>query len=290
VPQPSRSFSWPLVVALLFAPAFASNRLIAQEAIPGPSLAGPELLAPPLLPESGIDPRDVLPESASQAMLEFLASIVRDNIPEHHADEKDWNQTKRIYAGIKFRREGIKLETERRWKTVNHGVWQRYEIDLVNPDQTLAVRLSEVRWLPDGRLNVRLTIEATALVNAWQTHWNHDVRLYSIHCEAKTRIVLDIHTAIEFSTDTTTFPPALVIDPEIRYASIQMADFHVNRLGNLGGDVAQQLGEAVEGMIRSRLVKPKSEKFAEKLNSQIEKKRDRLRIDAADWMARWLKH
>ena len=282
----------------LVLPQSASGQVIA-----GPALSGPQLVAPPLQPLTpkptdasasqvpnltpAIDPAEVLPEHASQAMSEFLASIIRDNIPESHLEDKDWDRTKKVYAGIKIRREGLKLETERRWKTVNHGLWKKYEAKLVDPKNRLDVRMTDVQWQPDGRLHARLNMVSEMIVNAWQTQWNYGVRVYAVQSEARVRLQMDVEVTVGFALDNASFPPALVVDPRVENASLRMASFHVNRIGNLGGDVAEELGDAAEGMIRKLVVEPQSDKLAGKLNRQIEKKRDKLRIEAGDWLGRW---
>lgn len=280
----------------------------------GPILFGPQLIAPPLQPliprsetsqpkvnagdfsvaietepevQETIDPTQVLPEAASKAMYGFLASIIRENIPEKHTEDKEWNRTKEIYAGIKFRREGLKIETERRWKTVNHGLWRKYEVQLIDPDNRLTVRLSDVHWQPDGRLHAHLTIIAETFVTAWQTQWNLGIRVYAIRSEAKITMQLDVDATIGFGLDNTAFPPALVVDPHIHNASLQMSSFHVDRIGKLGGDISEELGDSIENLVRKLVVKPQSEKLAAKLNRQIDKKRDDLRIEAGDWLNRW---
>lgn len=295
-------------------PELAETTELADDKLAGPILAGPQLVPPPLLPlvpkstgqnsedpaavetlatfttgsaTDSFTPTEVLPENASGAMMDFLANVIRDNIPAHHLDEKDWNGTKKIYAGIKFRREGLKIETERRWKTVNHGLWKKYEAKLVDPAKTLDVRLTDVHWQPDGRLHAHLTIVSEMLVNVWQTQWNLGVRVYAIQSEVRVRTAMDVDATVGFQLDPTSLPPALVVDPHVESASLRLSSFHVNRIGNLGGDVAEELGDASESLIRNFLVKPQSEKLASKLNRQIDKKRDKLRLDAGDWLNRW---
>jgi hypothetical protein len=63
----------------------------------------------------------------------------------------------------------------------------------------------------------------------------------------------------------------------------------VDRIGHIGGDAAEEIGEAIEGIVRSEIIKPQSEKLAEKINRQIDKRRDRLRISMGDWLVDWLK-
>ena len=276
----------------------ASQRQRSGLLFSGPQLSGPQLVAPPLQPLASesrmadneeIDPSDVLPEPASAAMLEFLESIIREHIPANHIDEKDWNKTKRVFAGIKFRREGLKLETQRRWKEVNDGLWRRYEVTLLDPEKKMDVRLSEVHWLPDGRLHARLKIASELLVVARQAQWNLDVRFYSFDTQARVRMELDVETTTAFNMDASKLPPALVVDPIVEQASLRMTRFEVDKIGQIGGDIAEELGDTVEVFVRNHLVRPQSKKLADTLNRQIDKKRDKLRLDAGDWLNRWFK-
>lgn len=284
-----RTLTTPLLAGMLFVGSAFAQPVSGQSATPAASLLrGPELQAPPLLPTAAeIDPSTVLPETASAAMLDFLASIIRDNIPEKHLEDKDWNQTKKVYAGIKLRREGLRVETERRWKTVNHGLWRKYELKLVDPQRTLIVRLSEVYWQPDGRLHANLTVICELDATAWQTRYNFDVRLYSVQVDARVRMVLDLETTIGFQLDKAHLPPALLVDPHVERATLAMSSFQVDKIGHLGGDISEELGDAWESVIREKLIEPQSEKLATKLNKQIDKKRAKLRIDAGDWLGRW---
>jgi hypothetical protein len=271
---------------------------ITQRHFSGLPLSGPQLVAPPLQPIANgsgmadseeVDPSEVLPEPVSAAMLEFLESIIREHIPANHVDEKDWNKTKRVFAGVKLRREGLKLETKRRWKEVNDGLWRRYEVTLLDPEKKLDVRLSEVHWLPDGRLHARLKIASELLVVARQAQWNLDVRFYSFDTQARVRMELDVETTTAFRMDASKLPPTLVVDPIVEQASLRMTRFEVDKIGQIGGDIAEELGDTMEVFVRNHLVRPQSKKLADTLNRQIDKKRDKLRLDAGDWLNRWFK-
>ncbi len=263
----------------LVAPPLQSDNRVAASLASTPSI---------IAPDAGLDPHQVMPEAASERMLQFIAGIVRDNIPNQHVNEKDWNKTKEVYAGIKFRREGLKLETERRWKTVNHGLWRRYQVDLINPDQTLQVKISDVYWMPDNRLHFHLQVTSTVRVHARQARWNLDVKLYSAHVEAKATVLLDVDAHVGFQIDPTFLPPALVLDPTVAKASLHMASFEVEKIGHLGGDLAEELGDATENIIRRELIEPQSDKLTDKLNRQIDKRRDSLKVAIGDWLTQWL--
>src|SRR6056297_680341 len=87
----------------------------------GPLLQGPQLLAPPLQSEPLISATAVgpaenfMPEATSRGLLEFITDLLREQIPETYLEDKDWNKTKKVYAGVRIRRDGLKLKTKRRW-------------------------------------------------------------------------------------------------------------------------------------------------------------------------------
>ena len=72
-----------------------------------------------------------LVDTARNTLAWTFARLIEDAIPDHYEKEKDWGKTKNITVGI--RNKGIKLY--RRKKPVNHGVWKRYRVSLVEPEQ-----------------------------------------------------------------------------------------------------------------------------------------------------------
>lgn len=264
-----------------------------------PKLLGPDGLAPsaniqprdrpPLIvADAAVDAMATMPAPASAQLLQVIASLVRENIPEHYQNDKDWNRTKKKYAGIKLRRDGWRIDTKRRWKEVRHGRWRRYRIDLINPDERLEVRLSDFRWLAENRFHVRLTIVADMDLFARQARWNYDVQLYSIHVDAHARIQMQVDTTVGFHFDHSVLPPALVVAPVVERAQLELQRFEVDRISHIHGDLAKELGNAAEGLIRREIIDRQSAKLAERMNHQIQRHSDDLRISVADWLTRWL--
>lgn len=229
-----------------------------------------------------------VPAPASDQLLRLVASLVRQNIPQRYQNDKEWEQTKKVYAGVKLRRDGWQLKTKRRWKEARHGRWRRYRVELIDPDQRLEVRLSDFRWLTDNRFQVRLTVLADMELFARQARWNYDVQLYSVHVDARARLQIEVDATIGFHLDPTEIPPALVVAPVVDRAGLDLRRFEVDRISHLGGDLAEELGDAAEGFIRREIVERQSEKLADRVNRQIERHRDDLRISVADWLAEWL--
>jgi hypothetical protein len=239
--------------------------------------------------EAPWDPTAKLPTAEAEQFLQLVADLVRSNLPAQHVDEKHWNKAKEVYAGVHFRRDGWNIETKRRWRTVNHGLWRRFQVDLIDPNQFLELTVSNVVWLPNGRLQFSLQATAAVKIHVRQARWNLDIRLYSAHVEARAKVQLDVDANVGFQIDPTVFPPALALDPVVNQATLRMTSLEVDRIGHIGGDAAEEIGNAVEGLIQSEIIKPQSEKLAEKINRQIDKRRDRLRVSMGDWLQDWFK-
>lgn len=260
----------------------------------GPLLRGPQLLAPPLQTEPLIGATEegpaenFMPEASSRGLLEFITDLLREQIPETYVEDKDWNKTKEVYAGVRIQRDGLKLKTKRRWKEVNHGLWRRYHVQLINPEETLELTLSDVYWQPDGRLHLRLRVRSTFDVTARQARWNLDVRLYSLHVLARCRMTVDVEAVIAFQVQPIEVPPAIQLAPEVLTAKLSLEDFEVDEVGHLGSDIAAELGKAAEDLVLDKVIKSQSRKLADKLNRQLEKKRDKLRFSLSDWLSELL--
>src|SRR6187200_48390 len=85
-----------------------------------------------------------------ESLQRYITELVLDEVPPEYENTKKWGGTKRVQSGLKWEREGIKIETHRQWKQVNHGTWSRYKLKLVDPESTFEVRLENLRDLGDS--------------------------------------------------------------------------------------------------------------------------------------------
>ncbi len=69
------------------------------------------------------------PDQARQSV-QWLADQLLKHVPDRFDGDDDWGKTKSLWAGVKVRREGWKLKTNRRHKEVRHGRWVRYDVTL----------------------------------------------------------------------------------------------------------------------------------------------------------------
>lgn len=246
------------------------------------------LLTPARSEPRPVDPLANMPGAEAGRLKEIVATLVRSSVPEHYENEKDWGHQKRVYAGVRLWRDGWKLETKRRWKMLDHGRWTRYRIDLVDPDTNVKIELHDLHWRPDGRAEFKLTLAGKMHCHMRRSLWNLGIQLWSYHVDADAEIEIAIAGSIGIETDFANIPPDVVLAPVIDSASIDVRRFEVTQISEIRGDLAEGIGDALEGLLKDEIIKRQQTKLVEKMNRQIQRKRDSLKFSLSDWMSRLL--
>lgn len=261
-------------IVLTVSPAIA---VMAVE--PGPSAA---------IPSAEIAP---IPAEEAKATVQWAAYLIQANLPTHYHGDKNWGETKRIYAGVDIDHDGLKLKTHRRYREVRHGKWLKYAIDLKDPTDPrhLNINVASAAMDTSGRLNLNLRIDTRVGIDARQERWNYGLQLYSVSTQGTAKLSMSLQASIGFAFDYTRIPPDVVFDPLVEKADIQLIDLEVDRISKLGSDIAHELGDLAERVIRDEYLPKQRSKLAHKLNTQIDRRRDKLRISASDWLAQQLK-
>jgi len=221
-------------------------------------------------------------ESKSQStILELATTIIRDNIPSNYEDKKKWGMQSERWDGLHIQLKGLQLKTKRRKKLVNHGDWTMYQIELLDPKEQLGVRIENVHETEDGRLE--LDTYFTARVHAFgrRSKWVKGVQLYSFSADANAKLTLHIRGTIGLGFNVTKLPPDVSLNAHVTAADIKLEEFDLYRVSDVGGEVAQQLGRAVRRILDDKIADT-NQKLPDKLNRQIEKKKDRLRFSVHD--------
>jgi hypothetical protein len=226
--------------------------------------------------------------------VEWLASKAIKKMPHTIHGDKDWGHTKKLWAGIKVRRDGWKLKTNRRFREVEQGRWVRYEVTLPDPASPAAVGVSVHQVVPivdhvtgDLRWQIDSSIVAPMNFTAQIQRWNLGIKLFSVTVSGQMQVRLTSSASVGFYADYAEIPPALVVDPRIDHAQLVLERFEVERISKIGGDVAEGWGEVIQEILVERLVKKQNPRLVSKLNHWIEQERDDLRLSMADWLASW---
>jgi hypothetical protein len=220
------------------------------------------------------------PAAATGALEGLLIATLKQVIPRQYTDDSKWGRTKYQTVGIKFERDGLKLEVRRRKKQVNDGLWKMYRIDLPDSEQW-EISFSEIRDLGDGRVGFDVTFATPLEVLARASNWEHGVQLFSLSAQADAKVRLTVRCEMRLRLIATELPPAIRLEPTVTAADLKIEEFRLRRISQLHGPVVRELGEEAHDFLQ-REVNKRREKLADKANQQIEKHAETLTLSWVD--------
>ncbi len=221
--------------------------------------------------------------AATPEMVAWCERLIRRNLPPTYEDDRKWNRQKEVWDGIKFRREGLKIETERRKKMVNAGTWTRYAISFVEPEKTLFVQVDRLVALPDGRIEFAISVDCALDVFGRLSQWVRDVQVISLSANADAACKLTLAGTVQLQVNPLKLPPDISVKPHVDQAHIDLTYYRVRRISQVGGDFAKVLGEGLEHTIQEK-IDDLNGKLVDKINTQLDKHSDKLSFSAQDWI------
>jgi hypothetical protein len=222
--------------------------------------------------------------------IQWLATKASKHIPRTINGDKNWGDTKRVWAGVRMRMDGFKLRTNRRHRELEQGRWVKYAVTL--PDVPPAIKITDVSPKIDTSTGEQSWTITSSVVSPMEfearvQRWNLGVKLFSVTVRGQARIRLNSTLSVGFHANYGEIPPGLVIVPSVQKAELVMEHFEVDRVSKIGGDVAEQWGELLEDILIERLVKRQNEKLVGKLNKSIDKERADLKLSLSEWFENW---
>lgn len=203
---------------------------------------------------------------AGDGLNQQLRQLVLQHLPDHYIDDRKWNRNEEISTLIP-RREPL---------IMNHGTWQKYELRPVDPANTLAIRLTDIRNLDSGVIAFNLACDLTADLTARQAKWQRGVQLYSLHVDVTTRVTVALECRLGVKFDFQS-GPALILAPHVESTHITLHEFRIHRISKVGGEIAQQATRLARKWWDEHTA-DQEEKLAAAINTQIQKKPEKLRI------------
>lgn len=203
--------------------------------------------------------------------------LVLKNIPPAYEDNRKWGTLKQAYNGFRFRREGMKIETERKYRTVKHGTWSRYYVELIDPANRLVLRIDRLEPIADDRFVIETTLEAPLHAFGRISQWQRDVQLISLSTNADATVRVWLQAEATIRTNPLVFPPEVQFEPVVKDAKIELIQFEVQRISQVSGPLAEQLGKGIRKIVDDRL-EDYSDKLVIKMNQQLVKQKDKLKL------------
>lgn len=214
------------------------------------------------------------------SLAQLIRSLALANVPKRYVNDKQWGQQKWVWRGVKVSLDGLRVDSEPRWKLVNHGGWKKYEIELSDRPDALTLDIKNMRQSPsDGRLQFDVVCLADLDLTGRYAQWERGVQLMSVGTAADAKLRLDASCDVAVQIDPLKLPPDVILKPQVTAARIELVDFHLRKLGDFDGPVVRELGRSLRDMLEDRIA-DESPKLAAKLNRQIEKQQDKLRLSA----------
>ena len=221
------------------------------------------------------DPGQVELDEAPPAAKTFLTTLLLEALPHEYEDTKRWGHQRKRWDGVHIKMKGLRLKTKRKWKEVNHGTWKKYSVSLVDPDEHLDVRVVNMKRIKAGKVGFDLMLGAKLDLYGRFQEWNNGLRLVSLSTECTADVVVKVGMEVSTKLDASKFPPDVIVTPEVQSADIDLQSFDLHRISRADGPVVRELGDALEKVVRKKLVE-NEDKLVAKMNRQIEKKKDCL--------------
>jgi hypothetical protein len=230
---------------------------------------------------SAQEPASATVNSADSGLSELVTAIVRANLPHEYEKKKNWGQTKEIWDGVHVKLDGVRVKTKRKKKAVNHGTWTMYRATLTDPQQ-FAVSVTNLRRLDDGRAAFDADFVAPLAVFGRISEWQLGVQLISLSANADARVRLQITCAVKTKmVASKTIVPDVLIEPEVTAAKIIIEEFQLKRISQLHGPLVKELGKGAHDFLQEE-VDDRNAQIVAKINKQIVKQQDKLRLSLSD--------
>ena len=220
----------------------------------------------------------------SERFQQLVTELVRGTIPHNYVDEKKWGKTKDVVRGLYIKREGLRIKTHRTRKAVNHGTWTRYRIDLLDPAQQFQIRLERVRTLPNNHMAFEIICDAKVRAFGRLSQWQQGVQLISLSAEADVDVRLTMQCDLATRIDTSHTIPDLELDPVVRNADLFIKEFRMREISQLDGPLVKKLSASVREVLEDEIAQRRT-KLVAKINRQIDKNRDHLRLSVTELLA-----
>ena len=208
---------------------------------------------------------------------EFIRGLILLAAPRQFEDDDDWGRRKRVQSGLNVDLDGLRFDTSRRWKNVNHGIWQRAIVSLVDPEQFLTLRVLVLPTDDRGIRRFRVTASTRVKVTGRQQQWNYGVRLYSVSGDALADLSVDAVFSVRNEIVTTADGTSLRFLPHVESASVRLDGFRLQRVSHMKGAAVREFARAIQSVLDRRL-RREGPKLAGRINSRVQQKPERFQI------------
>lgn len=220
------------------------------------------------------------PASPNEALASLAKEIILESLPPEFEKKKDWGRQKQIFGGYHWVYRGDHWHFDERKELVNDGLWRMYRARLINPEKNLHVQISQPRAAGTGRTAFQVFLTARLWTEARQERWVLGVKGLNFHVEAEATVQARLDIEVGVRPAATGGFGSIEIMPKVTNVDLQLDDLSLKQVGVIGGDLAQELGNAWRGVIENEL-RDREPDVKKKINAAIAKRRDKLCLSPA---------
>jgi hypothetical protein len=222
--------------------------------------------------------------SLSPELVGWIRWLVLQNIPESYEDNKQWGKQKAVFEKLDIDIRGLRIDSEKKYKKVNQGTWTRYFIELVDPAEKLKFEISNLTQPRPGTMRYDVAIQADLHLFGRLSQWQRDIQLISISANADATAKLNATCEVDVVMNPLKVPPDIEFRPKVVAAHLELVNFRVHRISQIGGPLAKHLGNNLREILEDKL-RDYDDKLVEKINKQIAKQQDKLHLSLQDWVS-----
>ncbi len=232
----------------------------------------------------------ILPEQR-ESLSRFIRRVLIDSLPPTIEGKDDWGDQKEMFAGVGLKADPGPLKLEKKTKNVNHGLWKRYEIQLVDPERQLRFQIADAHTI--GPRHIAFVIEAMSplKVHVQLERWRLGVKLLNGTGDADATVKARIAGEVRYRFDSASSQTQLVLDPNVQNATLDLVEFDLRKVWQLEGPLVQEVGDLLTPPL-SKLIHKQEESIVAKMNKELAKHPEKLQLAlprpfGLDWK-RWL--
>jgi hypothetical protein len=213
---------------------------------------------------------------------EILRATVLTAIPHHYEDRRHWGKTREMTVGVKVHQRGLQFRMSEQKRKVNHGLWHRYKVELLDPANATKLRIGQIQSVDTSRFRFQIQFNSKMRCRGDFEQWLLGVKglNLTVVSDADVQVVADCELTLRPQPNRKSLLPDLILDPKVNRVSISLRDLDVKRIGEIRGDLAESIGDISRRDIEN-LLQGQEQRVVKKLNEAIDKNRSHLRIPAS---------
>ncbi|WP_437185388.1 hypothetical protein SH668x_002492 [Planctomicrobium sp. SH668] len=205
--------------------------------------------------------------ASAETFGEILRYLLLESMKEEYEDNRNWRGTVDRFDGFRIR--GTRIS--KREREVPHGIWHRYKVSLIRPEETFDVEINQLDPTESGSIPFEIVINLKARCEATFVWWTYGVKGVNgtSVSNAKIQMKLLLETSPTVRFDLNSPLPGIDFRPKVKDVQIKLKDLDVKQVGVLEGKVVEVLGDGSRKAVEN-VMQQQEDKIKTKLQKSLD--------------------